>query len=1015
MKLRFCFAVANAFMMSLFAETGATTDGEGNLVVNVEEGESYSYDQAVVGFPKVIKTGTGLATFTVASSNYTGEVEVRAGVVDVTQIAFGKPCKKLTIAKDATYRHKGPGPTGQFEVLYTQLVIAGAGHDGGGCFRYMPNPVNQNCPDGTVASVMLTDDALLATDAKRWGVSATFKSNGHWLTTRSNNAQNFISSNATWDGTGGGGVIGDCTMECQSGHNFRLNGGNAAFIVNTNRTFTFYSWSGTIEWPFYFRNNAKLGCYSWSSSGGKWAGPIILDGSVSFNMDPYNRGMTAEPQHWYFSGPISGAGTLKLTGGANMWFLHSGNTADGGTDITGSCPVWADASGSIPGWNRAGGIRISNGSLRLAVGDNFRTDSDAPWTVGSLSQLLSNITVSNSKYPQVWTPKATTAVTYDSSAIGPFTHYGPGTLTFAESFDRTCSYIANYDGSVRFNGVDKTFPVTSLYSVSGVVEVAAGTVNTTTLQARGDRLGVVKVTGGTLTTVNDLHVGNQDNGGGALVLTDGSLLLDKALVLGTSTNSASVYLQTGGLLKAKSSTFNIGYGGFASALISGGTVDWHHTMNGQGSPINVGAGVSSGKGGEAVLTVTGSNTVVDAINLTVGNRNGALSTNIFNLSDGASFKARRFRKGFSNMAVAAGAPNPDPRPGWWLDGTDTTKQRNLYYPFTNAFAVANFSGGVLYPTFGYSWNGINVACDACNLDHVVLWDGGVTFDTSECRASGDESLATTGYTGSDFTQNLSDPTGLGIESIELPSALASFVYEAPPAVRIEGDGWGASAFAEWDPATKRVTGICVTSRGCDYTTATAVVDSPDRRTCQRAVCTLTDNAPHAGGVTKRGAQSLTLYGTNTYSGATRCLSGTLSINYARSVATNSWFVPAAGATINLPDSGSTNALRAIGGAGTIARGNVKVWGGVRQEAATLLANGKLTVSGNLTFGEGTTVSIDDVQALVDSGRGHWPLVTASSIVGTPVLDSALGPKFYLEADAKNLTLHYLQGTLIIFR
>ena len=71
-----------------------------------------------------------------------------------------------------------------------------------------------------------------------------------------------------------------------------------------------------------------------------------------------------------------------------------------------------------------------------------------------------------------------------------------------------------------------------------------------------------------------------------------------------------------------------------------------------------------------------------------------------------------------------------------------------------------------------------------------------------------------------FLYPFNAPTGGGIRSIPW-TVQAGFV--APPTIRIDGDGYGASAYADFDSRSGSVTNILVTSPGCDYTWAKAVV------------------------------------------------------------------------------------------------------------------------------------------------------------------------------------------------
>ena len=118
----------------------------------------------------------------------------------------------------------------------------------------------------------------------------------------------------------------------------------------------------------------------------------------------------------------------------------------------------------------------------------------------------------------------------------------------------------------------------------------------------------------------------------------------------------------------------------------------------------------------------------------------------------------------------------------------------------------NMNGGTVshpydnnYAFFDHSQDGYSL------LSRVTVFKKGVTFK---------------GNKSTKFLFPFNAPTGGGVRSIPWTTRTGFIV---PPSVRIDGDGYGASAYADFDSRSGSITNILVTSPGCDYTWAKAVV------------------------------------------------------------------------------------------------------------------------------------------------------------------------------------------------
>ncbi len=455
--------------------------------------------------------------------------------------------------------------------------------------------------------------------------------------------------------------------------------------------------------------------------------------------------------------------------------------------------------------------------------------------------------------------------------------------------------------------------------------------------------------GGVLAVVSSDNgrIGESNGSRGYYTLEGGEFHASNTLYLAEKPGSFGAFKQTGGLMELRNPSFSgafcAGYGGNGLFVQTGGTNDTLVRATVQDG------GFHMGTNGQSVATISGTGTLFRTSLLQMG-ETGSLSTNILNIKDGAVVKANRFRK-------------------WWqaADG---------------ARAYVNADGGTLMPTFFSGWgaaDGTHATFYKRSPDHLVVWKKGLVIDTSENSAN-----SSAGSSSISFW--FEPPTGNGVESVALPTAsgfvasnylgIASVVFE-------DATGWGASAYAEYDFGTKKVTRIVVTSRGCDYSAdAKAYLESPDRTTRYECALTLSSNAGMCGELVKRGAPWLYLYATNTITGGIAVEQGTLITYTGGVIPSNTPVRVESGATLNLNNFPVT--VSTFTGAGTVNNGAVTVTNAVRATCAELFANKHATFGGNLTFAPGATFTITDPENLAAYARsGSKPAFTAAAVNGTP--------------------------------
>ena len=443
------------------------------------------------------------------------------------------------------------------------------------------------------------------------------------------------------------------------------------------------------------------------------------------------------------------------------------------------------------------------------------------------------------------------------------------------------------------------------------------------IRAGNDGRGVFHQTGGILGVTADTSVGMNAADIGHWAMSGGEAYVSNSFNVAHTAGSFGSFIQTGGLFKLDGGALRASRAGTAVFHLVGGTNDTRVVQGETTVRFYL-----SDYGGSSDVTVSGEGTLLATETLRFGGGNGTVSTNTFNVKDGATVKAARF---FKHRAAGAASR-----------------------------IVVNADGGTLMPTMDNDWSGVgSMHADFYkgNPSHFVVWEKGLVIDTSELTGNNP---------ASHMPFLFESPSGKGVESITLPTEgdYTTANYIGPARIVFEDEtGWGASAYAEYDFETKRLTRVVLTSRGCDYSdNAKAYVESPDRTTRWECALTLSDNAGLGGELVKRGAQDLHLYATNTIAGGIAVESGMLYIVSDLAVPSNTTVRVEYGATLNLPVSAPLF-LSSFAGAGSVPGCDITVANSLRATCADLFAGKHADIDGNLTFAPGATFTITDPENL----------------------------------------------------
>lgn len=506
-----------------------------------------------------------------------------------------------------------------------------------------------------------------------------------------------------------------------------------------------------------------------------------------------------------------------------------------------------------------------------------------------------------------------------------------------------------------------------------MMRVANGGAVAAQLRQAGGVMGVI--------SSDNATVGESDGSRGFYTLEGGEMHFSNEVWVAKWAGSYGAIRQTGGLLEMRRSGSNdkffcAGRGGTALFVQTGGTNDTLVADNTQVS------GFQMATNGMCEATISGTGTLFRTGRLAIGMDSGVY-TNILNVSDGAVVRANRLRK----VPTASAASQ----------------------------AYVNVDGGTLMPTFAWNWS-VN---SSSHPDHFVVWENGITVDTSENAIGG-------GAGGSSFSFAIEKPRGKGVESVALPD-LAGKTYIGIARVVIEDvTGWGASAYAEYDFDAKTLSHIVVTSRGCNYSdNAKAYLESPDRTTRYECSLTLSDNGG-SGMFVKRGAPDLELSSADsTIDGGYAVEGGALKLGVVPNVS-----VPVrveSGATLNLNSKGALTAST-FEGAGSVTNGKATVTGAVKAKCADIFAGKAAAFSGSLTLADGAVFEITDAEnlagyrnekravALTAGGTvSRLPSLRLTTSAGTEYADNASGWSLRLSADGKSLAFGCDQPFVLTIR
>ncbi len=605
-----------------------------------------------------------------------------------------------------------------------------------------------------------------------------------------------------------------------------------------------------------------------------------------------------------------------------------------------------------------GGFAINQGTV-IVTNDFSLGTNNGTVTLNSGTLQINGNTTNNSR---VFSVPATSTIDVLTNVVARFggtvsgagglTKIDNGTLTLAGNNTTTGPLIVS-QGTYNSLGTENLPSVVTVGNTAGVnatLSVGGGTFNAlnnggqfTSSLIAGSIAGTdgdIRLTAGTLTVFQQFGLGAGAGAYAAFNNTGGALVGGSYIVVGFN-NDQAVFNQTGGSTTVQTNLMTIAAGGtgaIAVANFSGGTYLANDPTN--GNPSGRG-GMFVGETGIGTLNVSGSATItaLGETNLTLG-RTGAGSSGTVNLNGGT----------ITTLRVLKGA----------------------------GLGTFNFNGGTLKASAA-------TPIFVQGLNNAFVYNGGAVID--------DSGFAVT------LPQPLLAPVGFGVSTIAVSGGSG---YIDTPIVTITG-GSGSNAMATAIVANGTVTAVTVTCPGSCYQPTDSLnvsfsgggaVASPP------TIGTITFVANGTGGLTKKGAGTLTLTGANTFSGPITNTAGTLALSTGSTysgLSVNAGTVSMTTAsTVTGNTTVSNSAVLTISQIGTATNttGSLTLSGGAATPGATLSV-GLTGQNSSVPFVNCGTFTVNGTNTISLAGAinlGTIPVVKYASQAGTGTVTNLLLPQ-----------------------
>lgn len=850
-------------------DVASITLGDGK--VEVPYAADAELTTALAGKGTFVKGGAGKLSVKNANPNFDGTFEIKEGTVQAATDAMAAPFGdgKATIKVDAgaTLDVGNPNAAGDNNVRFgaTRIVFEGTGVDGQGA---LVNSTPRSQYNALVQGE-LSGDALINTagrfDFRAANGVGSFALNGHTLTKRGGSSFYFTSVPVSAGTTDAKIRIEEGTFGLEASSRFSEDVKGTIELAN-NAAYDFYNLAAPITWPLHVdATGGKIACRSGNYDGNNtWSGDVQLDGTLE---TAANDGSSVR-----ITGKISGPGGLKRTGGGNNAYVKIENAANDYTGVTEANYgiLHFPTAAALPGYDQPNRVVISN-TGRIGV----HIDG---WTAEQIDALTANAAApaDGRGAVQIDTAGRDLTLTADSTKAVGIGKTGEGTIMANGAYRAGGGLFVDQGTLVVSNNAQNVLGAMEVQK-SGRLEVFESEVDVGLHDAYIASVGsdsharVVVGRGGYIHagpapeshgSCNSIFLGHAQNSYGTLEVRDGGRVEDR-IYMGNARWGQGSVLQSGGEIMnwggwGRDGVIAQGEGAYGYWEVAGGVTSFGGysqvakdprssgmiAVKGDGvfQQLNVYDGpLALSRGGTGVVYVAGGK-FTTAQHLYLGEPNdwdGTHGAGIFNMCGGsadiASYVQAAERANFWGQLNLVG-------------GVFAAEDVRMSHSKENAKAYATFNGGAIKAKKDGAFFGSGDTA----LTGLYAYEGGLTVD-SNGRGVG-------------LGGPVAAPQGQGVKRIYWTRENLI----GAPVVHINGDGFGATAVAEYDQASGKVTGVRVTCPGWGYTTKPTVtmygggIPAEKPETVPAEAVSMGPSV--AGPIVKEGAGTLVLNGANAFVG-----------------------------------------------------------------------------------------------------------------------------------------------------